>query len=245
VNPQIIAHRGWSHAYPENTAVSFDAALTLPVDGLELDIQCSKDGVPVIYHDRTLSKLGFPRKTIAQRTWKELRSLDAGSWFSKRFSNESLLTLDALLKRYASKTTLCLEIKARGEESWKQKTVRAVVECVKKNCSAARVLFLCFQETILEEVLKQDPNARCVWNLEKRPVLKASFFKKIFPFFALCFDVRCLTPSLVKTLHQKNKKVFTYTCNTKTMLHKAIRCGVDAVLSDKPDWALQRLKIPT
>ncbi len=247
-HPQIIAHRGWSHEYPENTGVAFDAALTLPLlGGIELDIQFTKDGALVIYHDRTLSKLGLPEKTVSQLTLKELQSLDAGSWFSKTFRNERLLTLNELLKRYAQKTTLYLEIKARNsEEKWNQKMVKAIAECVKKNRSAVtkpqalRVLFLCFSEKILYTVLGQDSSLRCVWNLEKRPAMDTAFFKKISPFFALCFDVQCLTPALVKTLHQKNKKVFTYTCNTKKNLQTALHCGVDAILSNRPDWALQQ-----
>ena len=56
--PFSIAHRGASSTHPENTRASFDEALRAPIDGIEFDVQPSRDGVPVLYHDRTLRKLG-------------------------------------------------------------------------------------------------------------------------------------------------------------------------------------------
>ena len=56
--PWIVAHRGAGREAPENTRAAFDAALAHGVAGLEFDVQLSRDGVPVIYHDRTLARIG-------------------------------------------------------------------------------------------------------------------------------------------------------------------------------------------
>ena len=52
----VIAHRGAPRHYPDNTLAGFDRALRFPCDGIEFDVQLSRDGVPVVYHDRTLAR---------------------------------------------------------------------------------------------------------------------------------------------------------------------------------------------
>jgi len=54
--PQIIAHRGASAEAPENTLSSFQKAIDLKVDMIELDVQLSRDGVPIVIHDETLHR---------------------------------------------------------------------------------------------------------------------------------------------------------------------------------------------
>lgn len=54
--PMVIAHRGFSGRYPENTLKAFEEALKLPVDAVELDVRRTKDGVLVVIHDETVDR---------------------------------------------------------------------------------------------------------------------------------------------------------------------------------------------
>lgn len=74
-HPLIIAHRGASAEKPENTLAAFRRALALRVDGIELDVRVTRDGVPVVFHDDTLRRLTGIGGTVAGRTWRELTSL--------------------------------------------------------------------------------------------------------------------------------------------------------------------------
>src|SRR5687767_14329580 len=74
-NPLIIAHRGASAARPENTLGAFRRALALEADGIELDVQITRDGVPVVFHDSSLRRLTGTSGGIARQTWAELRGL--------------------------------------------------------------------------------------------------------------------------------------------------------------------------
>src|SRR5688500_10034573 len=78
--PRVIGHRGACGVRPENTAASFAEALRQKADGIELDLQLTRDGVPVVFHDRTLAKVGG-RGPLRTRTLAELRALDFGEWF--------------------------------------------------------------------------------------------------------------------------------------------------------------------
>ena len=69
--------------------------------------------------------------------------------------------------------------------------------------------------------------------------LRENFFK---PFYAICVDVKVLTRPFVNTLHDLGKKVFVYTCNTTQTVERALRSGVDGIISDNPAWAADYLK---
>jgi glycerophosphoryl diester phosphodiesterase len=73
--PLIIAHRGASAEQPENTLAAFRRALALKVDGIELDVQLTRDGVPVVFHDATLRRLTGQPGRLAAKTWRSLETL--------------------------------------------------------------------------------------------------------------------------------------------------------------------------
>jgi glycerophosphoryl diester phosphodiesterase len=95
--PAIIAHRGASYRAPEETAPAYLLAREMGVDYLELDLQRTKDGVLIALHDDDLRRTTniaevFPGRetdTVDKFTFAELHSLDAGSWFNKRFPDRA------------------------------------------------------------------------------------------------------------------------------------------------------------
>jgi glycerophosphoryl diester phosphodiesterase len=73
--PLVIAHRGASAEAPENTLAAFRRALALKVDGIELDVQATRDGVPVVFHDEGLRRLTGRIGRLGKKTWPELAAL--------------------------------------------------------------------------------------------------------------------------------------------------------------------------
>ena len=78
----VIAHRGNAAHAPENTLESFAQAIALGVDALEFDVRLTRDGVPVVLHDPTLSRSTNRVDAIADTSLAELRAVDAGAWFT-------------------------------------------------------------------------------------------------------------------------------------------------------------------
>lgn len=105
----IYAHRGASAEYPENTLAAFERALRLGVDGIELDLRASADGVPVVIHDRDLGRTTDGAGNVDDFALAELRALDAGR-------GERIPTLLEVLDLVDGAVTLDLEIKERGIE---------------------------------------------------------------------------------------------------------------------------------
>ncbi|MCK4507683.1 MAG: hypothetical protein KAU27_04030 [Desulfuromonadales bacterium] len=109
--PFIWAHRGASSCAPENTLSAFSAAVAAGADGLELDIHLSCDGIPVVIHDETLERTTGGCGFVAEMTAQQLRQLDAGSWFSADFADESIPLLDDVLRTFGGQLRLNLELK--------------------------------------------------------------------------------------------------------------------------------------
>src|SRR4051794_26032476 len=115
-----VAHRGASAYAPENTLASFRAARSRDADYFELDVQQTEDRVPIVMHDATLSRTTdaetvYPRRSpwrVRDFTLRQIKRLDAGSWFSRRFRHERVPTLAETLRAMeGSDMKLMLEIK--------------------------------------------------------------------------------------------------------------------------------------
>ena len=118
--PQLIAHRGYSECYPENTLVGLEAALSAGANCVELDVQFSSDGVPVVMHDNSLKRTTGMAGLVTQSTAAQLANLYASEKqrFGDQFSDEPIPTLTAalrLLDRWPGATAF-VEIKEKTIE---------------------------------------------------------------------------------------------------------------------------------
>jgi glycerophosphoryl diester phosphodiesterase len=102
-----LAHRGYPKKYPENTLPSFQAALDLNYSHLELDVQLSKDGVPVIIHDTTVNRTTNGKGRVVDFTFEELRRLRSGE-------SETIPTLEEVLKLAKGRAKVDIELKQSG-----------------------------------------------------------------------------------------------------------------------------------
>lgn len=98
-HPQLIAHRGYSECYPENTMVGLEAALRAGADCIEFDVQFSKDGIPVVIHDNLLGRTTGVGGKVSQATAVQLAKIFAGEIqrFGDQFMNEPIPTLSTVL----------------------------------------------------------------------------------------------------------------------------------------------------
>jgi len=241
--PWVIAHRGASADFPDNTRAAFDAALKASPDAMELDLQRSKDGVAVVWHDRTLRKAGLPRRRVVGFTARELTALDAGSWFSPAFAGERIPTLDDVLGRYGGRLDLMLEVKLRGGlRSARQHALLAaqVARRVAARGLLKRTFLLSFGLYALEAARDAVPDTRCVLNLDQAPRGLARM-DRLQPLAALCINVRALTPRFVAAAHALGKPVLTFTCDTADQVTRALAAGADGIITNRPAWLRRHL----
>jgi glycerophosphoryl diester phosphodiesterase len=112
---QIIAHRGESIECPESTIPSFEKAFELGADGIECDLQLTKDGVGVIFHDRTLEKKLGENTTISALRYSELRKRDFGSWKSSTWAGVTIANMEETLAMLPEGKVIHIEFKCGVE----------------------------------------------------------------------------------------------------------------------------------
>lgn len=109
--PQIIAHRGASHEAPENTLAAFNLAIELGADAVELDVDLTCDGVPIVIHDDTVDRTTNGHGATADLPFNVIRTLDAGSWKDPKYAGEKIPTLAEVFETMAHKLWINVELK--------------------------------------------------------------------------------------------------------------------------------------
>ncbi len=109
-NTRVVAHRGFSQSYPENTLLAFRKAVELDADFVEADVRETKDGQIVVIHDATVDRTTDGEGKVRDLAFEQLKRLDAGRWKGD-FKNVSIPSLDELLGFAAGRTGLIIEIK--------------------------------------------------------------------------------------------------------------------------------------
>lgn len=238
----IFAHRGANKEAAENTRAAFDKALSYPIDGMETDVQLSRDQVAVLWHDRFLGKLGYPDKHIDDFDFSQLKEMNFAGHFLPIPKPESIVKLQEYLDAYRTHTRLLLEIKNREwelparHENKVQQTLAMVGE-VKDD----RIMISSFNLDSLIYAQKCRPGFPLVYNFEDDQTLEDA--RRILAehsfLHGLCLPIATLNQAMVKLLREQGKSIAVYTCNTDEQINTALTLGVDILISDVPQKALQ------
>ncbi|MBX6395540.1 MAG: glycerophosphodiester phosphodiesterase [Alicyclobacillaceae bacterium] len=229
---RVWAHRGASAEAPENTLAAFRRAVSLGVPGIELDVQLSRDGVPVVLHDPTLDRTTDGRGWVGDWTWEELRRLDAGRWFGPAFAGERIPSLAEVLSILPPEVWLNIELKT-APEAYPGLEER-ILECV-HGAGRCRVLYSSFDHSSLERLQRLDPGASvgllydgyllAPWNYARQAGLRVQSIHVRHWF---------VNRALVRGAHRRGLKVFAYTVNDPGRAAQLFRLGVDGIFSDHP-----------
>lgn len=144
----IVAHRGYSGKYPENTIPSFEAAVKTEADFVELDVRRTRDKRLVVIHDKNLKRLFGSNEDVGNLTYDKLRR-----YVLKKNGVESSVPLleDALNVLANSNKSVIVELKESGYEA-------SVYNMVKKSGLNERVIFASFNFSILRKMRNIAPN---------------------------------------------------------------------------------------
>ncbi|MFH1414753.1 MAG: glycerophosphodiester phosphodiesterase family protein [Elusimicrobiota bacterium] len=246
--PLIIAHRGARYEAPENTRSAFNRALEYVVDGIEFDVQLSRDGVPVLYHDRTLAKISGNRTRISDHKYRELKAMDFGSWFSGEYKGERIMKLSDMLDSYKDKTRMFLEIKSRKTDrasGRSEELGNSVLELVGKRPAGKRcpqICILSFDPELLNRMYREAPANRYVLNITE----PLNNIKKDNPCFSELYGfsipVKRLDKKFADDAHRAGYAVMTYACNVSRQLRKALDLKADVIMTDNPGWLTVKIR---
>ena len=164
----IVGHRGAEALAPENTWAALEAGYRAGADLLEVDIQLSRDGRAILFHDFTLQpKLGDPR-WVRDLTWEALQTLDVGRWFGPRFAGQRIPLLTEVLDWARERVWLWLDLKHGFVAPDDDRLERTALELVEAAGMAERVVISSWDQVALARIKARRPDIPLAVNLRPR-----------------------------------------------------------------------------
>lgn len=234
----IIAHRGASAYYPENTMAAFKGAVEMGAEMIELDVMMSKDGVPVAFHDAKLNNHSNGKGLISNHTLSELKKLDAGSWFNPRFSDQKIPTLEEVLAFASGKIALNIEIKTEAvSDQLKGGVEEKSLQLVREYGMEDHVLFSSFDYRAISHLKELEPkiSAALLYNNNRSNRRLPHELVSQYKADAFNCSYRQLKRKWIADLRDHNIPNFIYTVDKVSKMRKLIAAGVTGIFTNKPD----------
>jgi len=227
-----VGHRGDRATAPENTMPSLELAMD-ELEFVETDVQLTRDGVPVLFHDATLERVAGVDRSVDELDLDELERLDVGAWYAPEYAGERVPTLERFLTALARRddARALIELKA----DWTPEEARLVTDLVERHGLRGRVVFQSFSiETLtsLQAVAPTLPRIMLIRELPVDPVPMAERFGLIG--FATTVDSVTAVPGALERAHDAGIAVLCYTLNELEHWETVNALGVDGIITDEP-----------
>jgi glycerophosphoryl diester phosphodiesterase len=231
--PNIIAHRGASGSAPENTLAAIRQAARDRAGWIEIDVNISRDGIPVLHHDDDLERCSDGTGLVIEKTLSELQALDSGSWFAPAFAGEPVATLQECLD-LCSELSLGINLEIKPCSGWEIPTTERIAEVINRAPRLPPILISSFSHIALLEAKKRLPTLpRGALYLVAPP----DWPQLIDELSAETMHLHAnslLTRDAVAAFHQRKLGVFCYTVNTVEAAEHLFDLGVDGVFTNYP-----------
>jgi glycerophosphoryl diester phosphodiesterase len=237
MKPLVIAHRGASAYAPENTLAAFDLAFEMGADGIELDVELTKDGVPVVFHfDQNQQTHGH--RTLQDLTLAEVKQLDAGAWFDTKYRGEKIPTLEEVLAAIGARGLIVVEIKwsavALGNDELERATARAIAQ-TDRACNIAVSSFHPIALYRMRHLAPRVPRA-LIYQTEIMPaLLNGTWFRTLVKPRALHFEHHMLNEKRAAWARSKKYEPIAWHTEEPAEMQRLIALGVDGIMSNAPD----------
>lgn len=227
---QIIAHRGASGEYPENTMLAIEQAIVQGADAIELDV-FAVQGELIVIHDHHLQRTTNGQGSIYQYTLQQLAQLDAGK-------GERIPTLWQVLQRLLQ-APQWLNIELKGAD-----TVTPLLSLLDKaqqgGLDCQRLLISSFNHHLLSEIKQVRPELKLGALTASMPVDYASFAQKLQAYSVNC-DVSFINQAFVNDAKARGLRVYVYTVDHADDIRRLQQYGVDGIFTNYPAGSRQVL----
>ncbi|MBN2617726.1 MAG: glycerophosphodiester phosphodiesterase [Spirochaetales bacterium] len=253
---KIVAHRGDSKFFPENSMIAFESAVELGVDVIETDVHISSDGVIFVWHDDDTFQLDGSKVPVSNRSWDELKQLDLGFLYidkegKRPFSSKgiSLTTFKDVLRAFPN-TRFNVDLKDKKAE-----LVTGFFSLLEEENAFNRVVVASFHEENLK--LIRTMSDKVATSYGKGEVLLRVLLDKV-KLFRLCSNflprhpvmqvpvasglIRVVTKRFIKILHKRGIKIQVWTINDEFQMRNLLKMGVDGIMTDDPRLLISTLK---
>lgn len=217
-----IAHRGASGYEAENSLSAFKKAVAMGVDYIEADVQLSKDGVPIIRHDKLIDRTTDHEGYTWEHNYADFKA------FIKLSNGETVLSLDELCAFVSTHDVkLYMDLKTFGSEE-------LIIETCMKHLAVEDFIIGSFHSPTIKHVKHLNPNIQTVLIIEGNPIdMDIILDNSECDIVAFGFD--SIDLASVEKVKARGKKVFTWTVNHPREIQRAKTFPIDGITSNFPD----------
>ena len=234
-HPLIWGHRGASGHAPENTLPAFELAADMGADGVELDVQETKDGVLVVCHDETIDRTSSGAGWLKDFTFDELRKLDFSNG-NAAYEGVKIPTMEEVFNLLAP-TGLTINIELKTGIVFYDRIEEKILELAGRKYRADRIIYSSFNHYSVCKIKSLDPSAKVGLLYADGPVDMPGYGHR------LCADAlhpafyNLRYPDYMEDCRKYGLDVNVWTVNTTEELMTCRQLGVNAIITNYPDKA--------
>lgn len=226
----VVAHRGKSCCAPENTVPAILAAIESGADAMEIDIRLTRDGVAILMHDPTLERTTDGAGKVTETKYRDIRKLDAGSWFDPAFAGTPVPTLEEAFEAAKGKLVLYLDVKDA-------RLGRAIAKAAKRSGFDPKDLRVWQNDNAagVRELREDLEGVPFQWGSAPSEPDEA-FWKRMRDLRIVGFEVEhgALSKKFLREARERGLPVTAFTVNDPATMRELIDMGVDAIETDYP-----------
>ena len=234
------AHRGASGYFPENTMIAFEKAIDLGCDAIETDVQMTSDGALVLIHDESVDRTTDGSGLVKDYSYNELRKLDAGSWYDKKFSSERIPTAEELIILAKSKgIKINFELKT-GIVIYPEIETK-IIELIYKHNMENDVILSSFNHYSMVDCKKLDKNIMAAV-LYVAGLYRPALYCKAIGCDGIHPDFHSVTEEVIQEAKQNRILVNSYTINDESTMKRLLNWRIDGIITNYPDKLAKLIK---
>jgi glycerophosphoryl diester phosphodiesterase len=230
----VVGHRGAMGHRPENTMASFERALELGADWIELDVHLTRDAALAVIHDESLDRTTDGHGLIGDHSLAELKRLDAGAWFGAEYAGQRIPTLDEVLA-WAHDHATVVDIEIKNAPIYYVGIEEAIVAALDRSAMAEQVIVISFDHAAVQRIKALDARIATGVLYAGRPVDAGVGLARLAGADALLPHWAYVRPEDVRVAHGEGLSVAPWATSDPRVLRALVDSGVDAIGTNHPD----------
>lgn len=236
-NVEIYGHRGASGSAFENTISAFQRAVVEGADGIEIDVQLTKDSVPIVIHDRNLSRVASRDRFVDEMNFKSLRRVKLGSLWQRRLKNLYIPTLKEVV-HFCELHNLKLNVELKETVAERPEQIKQIVELLERIAPLIHVSS--FHYEVIEEVKRQNRSIETAYLLKKKQVRQCNW-EQYYAADTFHFHYKYWTDEIEQYVREKEWGIRLYGVEGKEEILRSSPAPIIGWITDYPERVRKKL----
>ena len=236
--PVVWAHRGASGYLPENTLPAFQKAVEMGAYGIELDIHKTKDGQLVVIHDEKIDRTSNGKGYVRDYTLEELRRYNYNATMPEACAHADIPTMREVFE-LIKPTNLHINIEIKNGVYFYEGIEEDIIAMTKEFDMEDRVIYSSFNHYSIMKVQELDPEAHTAFLYMDGTLDMPEYGRdhKVEALHPALYNVQY--PNYVEKCHEYGLKINSWTINSKQYMKMACEMGIDGIITNYPDTAME------